>query len=239
MDLELAQFAAGLPMALSLALAGGISSFREGRRRSALNEAMHELRRPLQALSLAGPADPARARSFEASLRLAVVALEQLDREINGAGEAGNCEPLVIGSLVETAAERWEARARGVGRVMRICDQASGVIVQGDPVQLAQAVDNLISNAIEHGSGEIAVEVRRIGKRVRIAILDQGPKEGRGAPHRPGLRARCEGRCRHGHGLRVVGRAARLHGGAFQLHRSATGTEAWLELPLARSGAGA
>ena len=59
MTMELAEIAAGLPLAASFALAGGINTLREGRRRAALNEAMHELRRPLQALSLALLTDPA------------------------------------------------------------------------------------------------------------------------------------------------------------------------------------
>src|SRR3954447_25761137 len=55
MALELAEVAAGLPMAASFALAGGLTTLREGRRRSSLNAAMHELRRPLQVLTLALP----------------------------------------------------------------------------------------------------------------------------------------------------------------------------------------
>ena len=48
---------AGWPMVLVLAgaLVGG--GVREVRRRSALNEALHEVRRPLQVLALSAPAD--------------------------------------------------------------------------------------------------------------------------------------------------------------------------------------
>src|SRR3954469_19252717 len=85
MAVELAEVAAGLPVAASFALAGGITSLREGRRRTLLNEALHELRRPLQILSLALPDSSPRAAHVESSLELATVALERLDREINGA----------------------------------------------------------------------------------------------------------------------------------------------------------
>ena len=44
---------AGVPFGLSLAFAVAGERFRSTRRRAALNEALHELRRPLQALSLA------------------------------------------------------------------------------------------------------------------------------------------------------------------------------------------
>ena len=58
---------------------------RAGRRRSALNEALHELRRPLQAIALAvlGPRVGAPPVS-RARCELAAAALERLDREING-----------------------------------------------------------------------------------------------------------------------------------------------------------
>ncbi len=82
MDLSLAEVAAGWPLAASLAALRPRAAPSAGRRRTALNEALHELRRPLQALALAGPpAEPD---------RLAVVPadggarLERLDREING-----------------------------------------------------------------------------------------------------------------------------------------------------------
>lgn len=239
MDLDLAQVVAGLPMALSLALAGGISTLREGRRRTALNEAMHELRRPLQALSLGMTADPARAGSLDSSLRLAADALERLDREINGVVVADRCDPLEIESVARAAAARWEVRAAAVGRSLEVFADASPAIVRGDEIRLAQAVDNMISNALAHGSGEVSVEVRSIEERVRVSVLDEGPNVGGTRLGRPGLRTRLSGRCRHGHGLRVVGRAARGHGGTFHLRCSGERTEARLELPLDRSAANA
>lgn len=234
MDLELAEVAAGLPMALSLALAGGITTLREGRRRTALNEAMHELRRPLQALSLALPADPARARALESSLSMAVVALERLDREINGMAEVGTRRPVELGPLLRMAAERWRGRAGREGRSLRLRDPASRLVVCGDAVDLAFALDNLISNAMEHGHGEVTVEAREVEGRVSVAVVDEGLDSLGGEGSRPALRMRLSGRCRHGHGLRVVGRVARAHGGSFRLRRSRTGTEARLELPLYR-----
>lgn len=232
MDLDLAQIATGLPMALSLALAGGISTLREGRRRSALNEAMHELRRPLQALALALPADPARAGLHESSLQMVAVALERLDQEINGVIEADSDHPLKVEPLLRAAAARWEARAAAVERPLRIRGDASRAIVAGDEAQLAQALDNMISNGLVHGTGEVLVEVRMIEKRVRISVIDEGPSVGATRLGRPSLRTRLSGRCRHGHGLRVIGRAARAHGGTFRLRCSTAATEARLELPL-------
>lgn len=234
MALELAEVAAGLPMAVSLALAGGITTFREGRRRSALNEAMHELRRPLQALSLALPADSARAEALESSLSMAVAALERLDREINGLAEAGTRHSVELGPLLRMAAARWRSRAEGEGRGLRLRCAASRLVVCGDAVDLAFALDNLISNAIEHGHGEVTLEAREIEGQVSVAVVDEGLNGVGEEGSRPTLRMRLSGRCRHGHGLRVVRQVTRAHRGSFRLRRSSTGTEARLELPLYR-----
>lgn len=239
MALEFAQVAAGLPMALSLALAGGITTLREGRRRAALNEAMHELRRPLQTLSLALPADPARAGALESSLQMAAAALERLDREINGLAEAGARRPVELGPLLRMAAERWRGRAGRGGRSLRLHAATPRLIVCGDAVDLAFALDNLISNAIEHGHGEVTVEAREVEGRASVVVIDEGLNSVGDEGSRPTLRMRLSGRCRHGHGLRVVRQVARAHGGSFRLRRSSSGTEARLELPLYRPEADA
>ncbi|MGN6556855.1 MAG: hypothetical protein ACTHLH_02445, partial [Solirubrobacterales bacterium] len=117
MALELAEIAAGLPMAASFALAGGITTLREGRRRNGLNEAMHELRRPLQTLSLAIPADSAAADS---SLEMVTAALERLDCEINGSPLEAGKETVAITPLLQMAAERWKTQAVLRGRCLRL-----------------------------------------------------------------------------------------------------------------------
>ena len=107
-------------------------------------------------------------------------------------------------------------------------------MVEGDRCALAQALDNLIVNAIEHGGPEIVVEARLGRGRLRLAVVDTGREPARST--RPGRWAgpvaRLSGRRRHGHGLRVVGRTAAAHGGDFRLHRRERRTEAVLELPL-------
>ena len=74
-------------LAVVLAGAAAWEGWRGGRRRTALNRAMHELRRPLQSLFLsvqvgAGRASP----GLPSSLALVNAALADLDREINREG---------------------------------------------------------------------------------------------------------------------------------------------------------
>ena len=108
---DLAGIASGWPLAASMAVALTAQGLRAGRRRSALNEALHELRRPLQAIALAAPGmagfGPV---GSEGSVRLAAAALERLDREINGGPveavrAAVRFQPLTPGS-------RWGAGGR-------------------------------------------------------------------------------------------------------------------------------
>lgn len=228
MAMELAEVAAGLPMAVSFALAGGISTFREGRRRTALNEAMHELRRPLQALSLALPTDSDGQNAVDSSLRLAAAALDRLDREINGDIAEVGIGPVPVRSLLEEAVQRWSSQVRRAGGGIRLHWLSDEQWVQGSGIELAQAVDNLINNAIEHGGGDVTIEGRREGTWLLVSTRDCGGHAA--AVRRP--RRRPRSRSRHGHGLRVVARVARAHGGSFRLRRAGSGAEARLRLPL-------
>lgn len=233
MTVELAEIAAGLPMAASFAVAGGISTFREGRRRASLNEALHELRRPLQVLALSLPAASREGEACDSSLRVASAALERLDREINGQRAEARPQPLAARALVEEAMGRWKRPAAFRGRGLRLLWRAGEPRVTGCEVELAQALDNLISNAIEHGVGGVTIEVREIGERLRLAVRNSdGLSPARGKRERRRLPERIAGRQRHGHGLRVVAQIAAGHGGGFHLLRSKGSTEARLELPL-------
>jgi signal transduction histidine kinase len=240
--LELAQIVAAWPLGASLAAAVAARGLWAGRRRTALNEALHELRRPLQALALAAPgARAVEPSTIEWSVQMAATALERLEREINGEALAGVGAPMSGQPLLESAVARWRAHAALAGGSLTLRWRAGEATVKGDRCEIAQALDNLIVNAIEHGGPEIAVEARTRFGRLCVAVVDSG---GAGRPRargegRAGLIARISGRRRHGHGLRVVRRTAAAYGGEFRLRSSGRGTEAVLELPLAGEAAGA
>lgn len=203
------------------------------RRRTALNEALHEVRRPLQALALAGATPPASAR-IESSVRLAASALERLDREINGVPSVRPVESLDLGPLLRASIERWQAHAASAGSTLVLRGPAAARL-HGDRLALAQALDNLVLNAIEHGGPRIVVTATTLGARLRVSVRDCGrpllAPAGAGREPRGSLRERVLGRDRHGHGLRVVRATASAHRGGFALHRSPGGAEAVLELP--------
>jgi signal transduction histidine kinase len=225
---------AGWPLAASMAAAVTAQGLRAGRRRTALNEALHELRRPLQALALAGGGGGAEPGVVASSVELAAVALERLDREVNGGVPGTPLAEVRMRPLVEAAVGRWQARARLGGGSLRLGWWAGEAVVAGERAALAQAIDNLIVNAIEHGGPAVTVEARRQGERLRVVVADSGraarPASRRETPAE--VIARLSGRRRHGHGLAVVRRVAAAHGGRFALRRSDCGSLAMLELPL-------
>jgi signal transduction histidine kinase len=232
--LELGQVVAAWPLGASLAAAAAAQGLRAGRRRGALNEALHELRRPLQVLALAAPREAREgAPDLEWSVRMAGTALERLEREVNGEAPVIARFPIFARPLLEAAVLRWRSRAAMAGRSIDLRWRAGDAMVEGDPCALAQALDNLLINAIEHGGATIEVDGRIRRGRLSLAIADSGSRPGRAFRRRPTkLSARLSGRRRRGHGLRVVRRVARGHGGAFHLRRLPDTTEAVLELPL-------
>jgi signal transduction histidine kinase len=209
-----------------------------GRRRAALNEALHELRRPLQALALAIGSGRAATGGVESTLMLVSVALDRLDSEINGGASRPSLESVPVRPLLEASIRRWQARARLGGGELNLLG-AEHSVVEGDPLGLSQALDNLIVNAIEHGGPSVEVGARREGRRVRITVTDSGrarrPASRRGSPAE--VLSRLTGRSRRGQGLSVVRRIAAEHGGGFELRRSERGSVATLDLPQARDRA--
>jgi signal transduction histidine kinase len=220
---ELAGIAgATLPVAMTMAVVAVRDRVRGARRRRALNERLHELRRPLQALVLAAKPAPALGPD---PLELALAALRDLDREVNGERPELHRRPVEARMLAIAAAERWRARVAAAGRRIAVRWRCSDEIADVDPVRVAQALDNLIANALEHGSGEITIEGARRGARIELAVRDRGTRR------MPRVREPREPR--RGHGLRLTRALARRNGGALRMRTTGHGTVAALELPMA------
>jgi signal transduction histidine kinase len=196
----------------------------------ALNRALHELRRPLQALLLLedGSGRPAAARpgaSRRGLLELATSALQDLDGALNGEAPDRPSRRFSCREAVMACLERWRRQAvRGGG--IRVYWDAGPAMIDGDAGRLAQALDNLLSNALEHGGPPIVVTGAPVAGRIRITIAN-------------GVRLDPVVRCpdpRRGHGTDVVSEVASAHRGRFALCHTGSGCVAALELPLAEPG---
>jgi signal transduction histidine kinase len=222
---------AGWPAGVGLAFAIAGDRMVQSRRRAALNRGLHELRRPLQALSLTSAS--ANGGSAGAGSRTAVVtretldaalaALDDLDRQVNRLPPAPSPHPVLAAALVHAAAERWRGPAAARGRALSVRCEVGAARVLADARQLERALDNLLANSLEHGTLRVALAATLGRGGVRISVGDGGP----GVARRPRRRDP-----RRGHGLRMVDRIAREAGGRFLIDRSPTGTEAVLELPV-------
>ena len=198
----------------------------------ALNRALHELRRPLQALVL-----------LEERLRPARGGTAR--RQPARSAGAGRRAPSGT-SMGRSTAASWAARAdrvllpRGRARLpralapgggprggIRVYWDAGPAPVEGDPRRMAQALDNLISNALEHGGPPVVVT----GARVAGSYQDHDRERRRDRPRTPG-----RGDPRRGHGTEIVSEVASAHRGRFALCQTGGGCVAALELPLAEPG---
>ncbi|PJN36678.1 two-component sensor histidine kinase [Streptomyces sp. CB02959] len=182
-----------------------------------LAEAAHELRTPLATLRLAvesGRTSPARA---PIALDEAVRLIDRLGRLVTGLlararVEAGTQDveltPLRLDQLVEQTVEELPDRTG-------VTVTTEAAIVGGDPELLAQAVRNLVENALRHGGGTPVEVTVTTG---RVAVRDHGP----GVPSKDRTRvferhvtgAASTGT---GTGLAIVRWVAELHGGTAQL----------------------
>jgi hypothetical protein len=195
----------------------------------ALNQALHELRRPLQALVLmeegSASAAAAPAASRRGLLELATGALRDLDGALNGAGPVRPPERFSSREVVLGCLERWRTLTARCGG-FRVYWDAGAAPVDGDPGRFAQAIENLIANAVEHGGPPIVITGARVVDRLRITIANGMRRDAVPRSTDP----------RRGHGTRIVSEVASSHGGRFALCQTGSGCVAALELPLAQPG---
>ncbi len=220
----------------ALACAGGVLSavllfvaLRLRRRLELVARASHELRGPATALALTVAAmrrDPRgrrRAIVLEAQLDRMRAGLADLDAARTG-DRAAAC-PVLLGlqGVVHDAMLSWKPSARHAGRRMGMAWEGPPVEVRADRGRLAQALGNLISNAVEHGSGAVQLRGRRAGRSVLVEVHDAGM---------PGDRLHRSGADR-GRGLAIAREAVEEAGGRLVLERGEQGTTAAIELPVA------
>ncbi len=218
---------AGLLILLAaVALVEAGRMLRDARRARRLNRAMHEIRRPLQAIALgldSASLDPAAA---ESCLEQARGALRELDGIVNGSREPPVVRRALVGEVLEALAGRWRFADVAVDR------GCGGIEIDADLTRLGAALDNLVANALRHGTGVVRVRAARTVRGVRFEVRDGGPA----AVGEP----RIDRDPRHGHGLRVVADVAASHGGraAAAAPMPGGGTIAAISLPVSGGAAG-
>ncbi len=219
------------PVAVTCATVVVAERRRDRRRRESLNRGLHELRRPLQALAL-----QPRGGGGRDQLAQAIEALAEIDREVNGGRRAARAQMVDGRALAADAVGRWRGPAAVEGRWIELAWSAERARLVCDEAAVASALDNLIANALEHGSGPIRVDGSERSGRLRLTVADGAdagaqPRLGRAEPAR--VTHRHQAGARRGHGLRIVAEVAAEHGGRFAACAHEHGASAVLELPLA------
>ena len=154
-------------------------------------------------------------------------------------------EPVDVAAMLGDAIAqcRWIAQEQGVVLEERVPRDLP--LVEGDPLALTRAVQNLVANAIRHGAeGRWAgVTARADGGRVVIRVEDRGPGIAPRDARRifePFFRGRHSSRVRgSGLGLAIVRQVAQAHGGSIRVERRARGTAFVLTLRAAASSSSA
>ena len=195
--------------------------------------AEHELRGPVAALALAGEALRRRAGTrtpgllVEGQVERLRIALADLAAARAGARAAGSPVALRVEDAGRTVAAGFAALAREGGRRLRGDWRAAAAAVRIDRGRFAQALGNVLANAVEHGGGDIAVATARGNGSVRVEVRDEGGAPRRDSRRRPG----------RGNGLAIARHAVEEAGGSLTVAAGEHGTTVTIELPLAEPDA--
>jgi signal transduction histidine kinase len=112
---------------------------------------------------------------------------------------------------------------------------------QIDPDRLEQAVDNMVANAMRHGSGAVELETRERAGQIEIHVFDDGrgfPEDFLAHAFEPFTRAEpARSGEATGLGLSIVLAIAEAHGGsAGAENRPSGGAHVWVRLPRTPAG---
>jgi heavy metal sensor kinase len=210
------------------------------RERRVVSDASHELRTPLTTLraevdlALMGDRDKSDLRAAlesasEEGRRMSRLADDLLVLARADQGRLPlNPQTLLARELFEDAAGRARAGAEVRGRSIAVAEPPDGCTVRADPDRAAQALDNLITNALLYGEGTVTLSAQSNGNQVELHVTD----EGQGFPEELLPRAfERFGRGQHaradepgsGLGLALVEAVAVAHGGHAQVRNLPSG----------------
>jgi signal transduction histidine kinase len=232
---------AGLAFGAALiALVTLVLSLRRRLERAACAE--HELRGPLAAIDLAveqvrqGRSGPELAAALESQLDRSRAGLADMAAARTGRRTTAALSPVPLERIARSTASGWRPVAERAGGRLRMDWQAGSVTIAADRGRLAQALGNLLSNAIEHGGGEVRVLGRRVAGVVRIEIANSTRDDGTlGHAASTALERDQEHGAApdRGRGLGITARAVRESGGTLEISSGAdNGVVTALELPL-------
>jgi signal transduction histidine kinase len=141
-----------------------------------------------------------------------------------------NREPVDLFELADETRTRFLEAARLAGREI--------VVATDHEVRVdAQALDNLVGNALDHGAGTTTIRYAAADGVATLHVTDEGAGFPRDFADRAFDRFATANAGRSGSGtglgLAIVAAIAAAHGGRAQLGAGAPGADVWMALPLA------
>ena len=216
--------------------------------RTALHSAAHDLRSPMHRMrlrmeqALGGAGTGAERETLDLLLRdvdhmqRVLTALLQIAEAESGTVGA-RPEPVPLDRMLGELGELYQPQAEEQGVALSV-SCAPGSSVLGHRQLLAQAVANLIDNALKFTptGGRIELRTLAVDRHLIIAVADSGPgipAEERTRAVEPFVRlSNAPPRDGSGLGLNLAAAVARLHGGSLRLEDNGPGLVALLELPV-------
>jgi signal transduction histidine kinase len=172
------------------------------------------------------------------ALRSSTDRLRRLAADLSSAAESAadataplELEDVSLTDMVRRAAARIQAA--GVDVPISV-DVAEETVFPADPGRLDQILDNLLNNAVRHGSPPIGI-LAEVGSKISVRVTDSGP----GVPSElePSLFERFAASALTGGtglGLYIVREIAKRHGGDVLYHPPVDGQPTTFELTLPR-----
>ncbi|MEO8687635.1 MAG: ATP-binding protein [Solirubrobacteraceae bacterium] len=217
------------------------------RERTFVSDASHELRSPLAMLRIelelvardhpTGPAlDQAVASAIEEAERLT-----QLTDDLLMLARSDDSQIVLEVARVSAAqtlvaaAERARRRHPRMDETITV-DPGQVSTIAADPSRLAQALDNMLDNAVSHASTHVVLAARDGGDHAELHVIDDGPGFPPAfLPHAWNRFTRADAAHTEngtGLGLAIVMATAELHGGrAYAENLEGGGADVWITLP--------
>jgi signal transduction histidine kinase len=178
-------------------------------------QAEHEVRGPATVLSLAverlrrDPGARRHVQPLDVELERLAAALDDLRAARRGGRAAPPSTAVDLEGMAHAAVESWRPALDARGRAARVDWRAAGARVAAAPGRVAQALGNLVANAVEHGDGPVELRGRRTAGGVRLEVVNG----------------------ERGRGLAVASAAAREAGGRLAFEARGGEAVAAVELP--------